>query len=64
MKTKPTNNQKLKSSYIAAIREVLEDLSMDDETDDCYLLSVDKKIYERYQNIIAKALDANVTWYQ
>lgn len=59
-----SKNQKLKAEYIAAIREVLSDLSMEDERDGCYILSVDKKIYDHYLSLIYKALDAKVTWYK
>lgn len=57
-----SKNQKLKSDYITAIREVLEDLSTEDERDGCYILSIDKEIYDRFLELSYKALKANITW--
>lgn len=38
---------KLQETYDLAVREVLADLSVIEEDDDCYTLSVDKGIYDK-----------------
>lgn len=38
---------KLQETYNLAVREVLADLSVIEEDDDCYTLSVDKGIYDK-----------------
>jgi hypothetical protein len=38
---------KLQETYDLVVREVLADLSVIEEDDDCYTLSVDKGIYDK-----------------
>jgi hypothetical protein len=39
---------KAQEKYDLAVREVLADLSVMEEDDDCYTLTVDKKIYNNF----------------
>jgi hypothetical protein len=41
-------NKKIQETYDLAVREVLADLSVMDEDDECYTLSVDKNIYDNF----------------
>jgi hypothetical protein len=41
-------NKKIQETYNLALREVIDDLSVMDEDDYCYTLSVDKKIYDNF----------------
>jgi hypothetical protein len=41
-------NNKAQETYDLAVREVLADLSVMEEDDECYTLSVDKNIYDTY----------------
>lgn len=49
---------KIQNNYISSVREVLAELSVQDEDDDSYLLTIDKSTYDRFLNATAKALKA------
>jgi hypothetical protein len=50
--------KKLQETYDLAVREVLADLSVMEEDDYCYTLSVDKKIYDNFLGAIHALSDA------
>lgn len=58
MKKKLTPHQKgaITKEYRRTLNEVLNDLSFDEETDDCYLLSVNKEVYDAWMKAADKAL--------
>ena len=51
---------KLQETYNLALREVLSDLSIINEDDDCYTLTVDKNIYDNLINAEYALITKNI----
>jgi hypothetical protein len=52
--------KKLQETYDLAVREVLSNLSIINEDDDCYTLTVDKNIYDNLINAEYALITKNI----